>query len=101
MLHNILTWALLPNPFYNCNLDWCRRRHNIQHNNTQQNDIQHKNELNAPLNIMAEYCCTEWRVFCLSLMLSITYKPSMLSGIMLNFVMLSVAMPFRQLKSIS
>jgi hypothetical protein len=45
---------------------------------------------------MAEYCYTEWRVFCLPLMLSITYKPSMLSGIML-----SVAMPFRQLKSIS
>jgi hypothetical protein len=40
---------------------------------------------------MAEYCYTEWRVFCLSLMLSITYKPSMLSGIMLNVVMLSVA----------
>ncbi len=40
-------------------------------------------------NIMADHCYAECHLFIMSLMLSVTYKPFILSVIMLNYVVLS------------
>ncbi len=66
-----------------------------QHKNTQQNDLQHSNKSNATLSIMqfsimAEYCYAEYHLcsitYAVSHMLSVPYKPFMLSVVMLNVV---------------
>jgi hypothetical protein len=48
------------------------------------------------LSIIAKRCYAECHLFCVSLLLSVTLKPFMLSVIMMNVVMLSVVAPMEE-----
>ncbi len=64
-----------------------------QHNDTQINDILHKNELNATISIMIfsrMAALLPW----VSFMLNVANNPFMLSVVMLNIVMLSDVAPY-------
>ncbi len=81
-------------------------RHDIQHDDTQQNEIQHTNNWSATLSLMthsimalnAECCHAKGRLWWVSFMASVD-KPIKMSVILPNVVILSVVMQPRHMSS--
>jgi hypothetical protein len=76
------------------------QHYSINYNDIQRNGIMHNNKLNVKLSIvtlsiMAEHCYVECHLCWLSLILSVTHEPFMLSVVMLNVVILGAVAPLQ------